>query len=310
MLGRSPLMRHARNRMLFPGLNLDPGATHSIAGKLSYGRGVNFGEGCNLIVPTGAVLQVGDDCYIGRHVELGPLGTIEIGSRTSIQDRSVLLGDIVLGRYCVVAYNAYISSGNHSFRHAPHFLIRDQDREVSANRDSSSDYSRPIIVGEDCWLGVNTVIMPGITIGRGCVVGANAVVTHDLPPYSIAAGSPARVINQRLKFAPPVSLNWQDPLHIPYFYCGFEIADDERLKNRALEGHVAQGRFAVWLAGGSELHVRARSIGSDGCVVTCNGQQMRLSTEWDEYLFPIRGNEGPVWFDADRPLAVREAWIA
>ena len=53
---------------------------------------------------------------------------------------------------------------------------------------------RPVRVGLGTWLGIGVVVLPGVTIGQGCVVGANAVVTSDLPDYAIAAGVPARVL--------------------------------------------------------------------------------------------------------------------
>jgi acetyltransferase-like isoleucine patch superfamily enzyme len=54
--------------------------------------------------------------------------------------------------------------------------------------------ARPVRIGAGTWLGIGVVVLPGVTIGEGCVVGANAVVTSDLPDYSIAAGVPARIL--------------------------------------------------------------------------------------------------------------------
>jgi acetyltransferase-like isoleucine patch superfamily enzyme len=56
---------------------------------------------------------------------------------------------------------------------------------------------QPIVVEEDVWLGASVIILGGVTVGRGSVVGAGAVVTQDLPPYSIARGVPARVVGMR-----------------------------------------------------------------------------------------------------------------
>jgi acetyltransferase-like isoleucine patch superfamily enzyme len=54
-----------------------------------------------------------------------------------------------------------------------------------------------VVIGDDVWLGVRVVVTAGVTIGEGCIVGAGAVVTKDLPPNAIAAGVPARVIGER-----------------------------------------------------------------------------------------------------------------
>jgi acetyltransferase-like isoleucine patch superfamily enzyme len=64
---------------------------------------------------------------------------------------------------------------------------------VQGRRDGI-DYSRGVKIGNDCWIGGNTVILPGVTIGDGVTVGASSVVTKSIPPYSIAVGSPVRVI--------------------------------------------------------------------------------------------------------------------
>ena len=57
-------------------------------------------------------------------------------------------------------------------------------------------YAKPVTIGDDCWIGANVVICPGVTIGMGCVIGAGSVVTRDVPPDSFAAGNPARVIRE------------------------------------------------------------------------------------------------------------------
>ena len=57
-------------------------------------------------------------------------------------------------------------------------------------------YARPVVIGDDCWLGANVVVCPGVTIGAGCVIGAGSVVTRDIPANSFAAGVPCRVIRE------------------------------------------------------------------------------------------------------------------
>jgi hypothetical protein len=84
--------------------------------------------------------------------------------------------------------------------------------------------SRPIRILGDCWFGINVVIAPGVTVGRGCVVGANSVVTADLAPYQVAGGNPARVIRQRLEFAPKPRIDAANEYDAPYFYDGFDLA--------------------------------------------------------------------------------------
>jgi acetyltransferase-like isoleucine patch superfamily enzyme len=56
------------------------------------------------------------------------------------------------------------------------------------------EFTREVIIGDDCWIGANVTLLAGVTIGSGCSIGAGSVVKRDIPPYSIAVGSPARVI--------------------------------------------------------------------------------------------------------------------
>ena len=69
------------------------------------------------------------------------------------------------------------------------------ETELQSRRDGV-EYAREVTIGNDCWIGGNTIIMPGITIGNGCTVGAGSVVTRDIPPFSVAIGSPARVVKK------------------------------------------------------------------------------------------------------------------
>lgn len=56
---------------------------------------------------------------------------------------------------------------------------------------------KDVVIGDDVWLGAQVLVMPGVTIGDGCVVGAGSVVTRDLPANSIAVGSPAKIVGER-----------------------------------------------------------------------------------------------------------------
>ena len=66
------------------------------------------------------------------------------------------------------------------------------ETEYSSAR--SATYGRPIVIEDKVWIGINTTILPGVRIGYGAIVGAQSVVTHDVPPMTIVAGNPARVI--------------------------------------------------------------------------------------------------------------------
>lgn len=69
------------------------------------------------------------------------------------------------------------------------------ETEVQSRRQGV-EFARPVTIGNDCWIGGQTTILPGVTIGNGCTIGAGSVVTKDIPPFSVAIGSPARVIKK------------------------------------------------------------------------------------------------------------------
>jgi hypothetical protein len=212
----------------------------------------------------------------------------------------------------MLSLNVLMTSGTHYYDLKPHLLIRDQDRSVSEDVTLCAQHSRPIVVGEDCWLGMNSAVMPGVNLGRGCVIGTNAVVTHDLPPYSVAVGAPAQIIKQRLAFVPPRRINWSEMHDYPYFYAGFQLAYDERERNRKLCGHLAQGDFALWLeGGGAELRVRARAASGNETDLECSGHRTLLTGEWEECRFPTPPKMGPALFKTSgKGIVVSEAWIA
>jgi len=69
------------------------------------------------------------------------------------------------------------------------------ETEVQSRRDNI-EFAREVTIGDDCWIGGNVIILPGVTIGKGCTIGAGSVVTKDIPEYSVAIGSPAKVVKK------------------------------------------------------------------------------------------------------------------
>lgn len=67
-------------------------------------------------------------------------------------------------------------------------------------RREGIEWTYPVVVGDDCWIGGNVTILAGVTVGKGCTIGANSLVTRDIPDYSVAYGSPAKVVK---KVEPP-----------------------------------------------------------------------------------------------------------
>jgi acetyltransferase-like isoleucine patch superfamily enzyme len=135
-------------------------------------------------------LGLGDNVYIGRNTILScKEGDIVIGDHSNISANCSLLSEteIRLGKYCFLAGHCYlVAGGNHSFA----------DLETPIMFQPS--FSRGgIRIADDVWLAAGVIVLDGVTIERGCVVGAGAVVTQSLPEFTVAVGSPARKIRDR-----------------------------------------------------------------------------------------------------------------
>lgn len=111
----------------------------------------------------------------------------------------ICLGEHVFINYnCVFLDGGYITIGDHTLigpscqLYTPHHPIDYRERRKPA------EYSRPVTIGADCWLGGNVTVCPGVTIGNRCIIAAGSVVTRDIPDDCLAAGNPA-VVKKKLQ---------------------------------------------------------------------------------------------------------------
>lgn len=102
-----------------------------------------------------------------------------------------MVNNAKIGNFCSIAPNVKIGQGTHSIDYITTF------QKISGELIGHSLFNNPSIIGNDVWCGANVVIMQGVKVGNGAVLGANAVVTNDIPEYAIAVGVPARVIKYR-----------------------------------------------------------------------------------------------------------------
>jgi len=150
-----------------------------------------------MLMNSGAAISIGEHTMIHDRwamVDLSPeqegASTIEIGAWCRIQhDFQVnAFTQVSIGDHCLIAPRVFITDADH--------IMPEDDSALSQSRGFRS---APVVIEESCWLGVNAVILKGVTIGHHSIVGANAVVTKDIPPYSIVAGSPAKVVGDSRK---------------------------------------------------------------------------------------------------------------
>ena len=129
------------------------------------------------------------------------LGSNEIGSNTIIQGSGIIVfGERTFcGEFCVFGVNESIIIGNNVMI-AQAVTIRDTDHAFDSLLTPMCEQgitTSPVLINDNVWVGHSAIILKGVTIGTGAVVAANAVVTRDVPPYSIVGGVPAKVIGWR-----------------------------------------------------------------------------------------------------------------
>ncbi len=157
----------------------------------------HFGRGTSVIFPAGvdgaANITLGDDVYIAYKTFLAALPhtghqdcrlAIGKGSRIGRFNHIYATRSVVLGENVLTANNVYISDNLHDYRNPDVPILHQPIRQ-----------NREVMIGDGSWLGHNACVL-GARIGRNCVIGANAVVTRDLPDHCVAVGVPAIIIRR------------------------------------------------------------------------------------------------------------------
>ena len=112
------------------------------------------------------------------------MGDVVIGDHTRIGLHNTIIGPVEIGNHVNLAQGITVTALNHNFS--------DTNKRI----DEQGVSTNPVTIEDDVWVGANAVILPGVTIGEHCVIAAGAVVTKDVPPHSLVAGVPAKVIKQ------------------------------------------------------------------------------------------------------------------
>jgi len=134
-------------------------------GRLEIGANTLLEPDVWITVPAPGRVRIGEGTFLNVGVMVAAVALVEIGS------------------HCMLANGCFVTDANHRFD--------DPERPVPWQGFSSKGPTR---IGDNVWLGANVVVTSGVTIGERCVIGANSVVTQDIPPFSIAAGAPAKVL--------------------------------------------------------------------------------------------------------------------
>jgi maltose O-acetyltransferase len=149
-----------------PGWRIGYAIRRFIISKIAEKCGKNIIVKQNAYIGSGLGLRLGDNTQLGANSRIGP---------------NVSLGDnVLMGPDCVIMTTA------HAF----------ENREVPIRLQGALPI-KPIIIGDDVWIGTRVVILPGVKVGNGAVIGANSVVTKNIEPYAVVGGVPAKFIRWR-----------------------------------------------------------------------------------------------------------------
>ena len=111
---------------------------------------------------------------------------VSLGDRSGIGIDCEVYGPVTIGKDVMMGPEVVIYTSGHKY-----------DRLDIPMMDQGSTEKKQVTIGDDVWIGRRAIIMPGVTVGTGSIIGAGAVVTKDVPPYSVVAGVPAKVVKHR-----------------------------------------------------------------------------------------------------------------
>lgn len=147
----------------------------------------------------GGEIRVGERCMVsGILITERENSLIEIGNNVFVGGNTIIdcVESVVIEDHVLISYGCLLAdSDNHSLQ----YQVRKNDLDdwrKGGRHDWSTTITRPIRIEKGSWIGARAMVLKGVTIGRCAVVGAGSVVTHDVPPYTIAAGNPAKVIRK------------------------------------------------------------------------------------------------------------------
>lgn len=153
-----------------------------LTGKIYFGNGVTIQDYSRI---RGRNIEIKDHVFIHENVFIRSAVTVKIGERTTINRNTCILDHVIIGSDCSIAPNCVIVGSNHQFMDGSK-TIKSQGSEILG-----------IVIEDDVWIAANVTVLDGVTIGKGSVIAAGAVVTKSVMPYTIVGGVPAKEIGKR-----------------------------------------------------------------------------------------------------------------
>ena len=144
----------------------------------------------------GLKMGYGASTYLGTMFDVGPHGQVRLGDYALVHGAWIICDAAVeIGDHALISWNVVImDSYRVPFNPAERRRLLERVPFILPRRITAAVQARPIHIGCNVWIGFDTCVLPGVTIGAGAIVGARSVVTGDVAPYTVVAGNPARVI--------------------------------------------------------------------------------------------------------------------
>lgn len=182
---------HRMFRSVGSGLIIGRGVSIRHPGKISLGNRVAVDDYA-LLDASGLESEgifIHDEVIVSRNCMVqSKIGSTTIGSRTEVGVNTIIssISKVEVGKFGLIGPHCLIGGGHYK-----------TDRTGIPMMDMGWSSRGPLVIGDDVWLGTGVVVLDGVRIGAGCVVGAGAVVTRDLPDYAVAMGVPAKIVRYR-----------------------------------------------------------------------------------------------------------------
>jgi acetyltransferase-like isoleucine patch superfamily enzyme len=140
----------------------------------------------------------GSTIYLGVMFDLGPRARVSIGEFTLMNGTRIICdAEVSIGDYCLISWNTVFMD---TYRLPRAGAARRRELELLPTRTprhaAAETPARPIRIERNVWIGFDSCVLPGVTIGEGSIVGARSVVVEDVPPFTVVVGNPARMIRR------------------------------------------------------------------------------------------------------------------
>ena len=147
------------------------------------GRGSKIYRSVRMDTPPYRTFSLGRQSVVESYCCINnAVGDVVIGDHTRIGIHCTVIGPVTIGSHVNMAQGITVTALNHNFE------------DTGKRIDQQGVSTNPVVIGDDVWIGANAVVLPGVTIGKHCVVAAGAVVTKDVPDFTVVGGVPAKIL--------------------------------------------------------------------------------------------------------------------